>query len=192
MGLSIHYSGYILKKDMLDSLIEEVSDVAKTLGWTTHSFNDKNIKGVSFAPEKSEPVFLTFNPEGRMLSPFNIMCKDIYDNVQLDKDLLFTASTKTQFAGMEAHIAIIDFLKHLSKKYLKEFTLSDEGYYWETGDKKILMKQFSRYEVAMDIFSEAITDLSAVPGETAASLSERLERLLREKFGGGENGKSSY
>lgn len=33
MGLSIHYSGYILEKEMLDSLIEEVSDVAKTLGW---------------------------------------------------------------------------------------------------------------------------------------------------------------
>jgi hypothetical protein len=183
MGLSIHYSGYILKKEMIASLIEEVLDVTKTLGWATHIFNDENIKGVSFAPERSEPVFLTFNPEGRMLSPFNIMCKDIYDDVQLDKDLIFTASTKTQFAGMEAHIAIINFLKHLSKKYLKEFTLSDEGYYWETGDKKILRKQFNRYEVAMDIFCEAITDLPLVRGETPESLSERLERLLREKFG---------
>jgi hypothetical protein len=187
MGLSIHYSGYILKKEMLDPLIEEVSDVAKELGWTTHFFNNEHIKGISFAPEKSEPVFLTFNPEGRMLSPFNIMCKDIYDDVQLDKDLMFTASTKTQFAGMEAHISIIDFLKHLSKKYLKEFKLTDEGYYWETGDKKILMKQFSRYEVAMDIFCEAITDLPHVPGEAAESLSKRLERFLRKKFGGKEN-----
>jgi hypothetical protein len=49
------------------------------------------------------------------------------------------------------------------------------------------MKQFSRYEVAMDIFCEAITDLPHVPGETAESLSERLERFLREKFGGEEN-----
>ena len=90
MGLSIHYSGCILKEEMLDSLIEEVSDVAKTLGWTTHIFNDKNIKGVSFAAEGSEPVFLTFNAEGRMLSPINIMCKEIYEDAQLDKDLLFT------------------------------------------------------------------------------------------------------
>jgi len=30
---------------------------------------------------------------------------------------------------------IFDFLKHLSKKYLKKFTLMDEEYYWETGDK---------------------------------------------------------
>jgi hypothetical protein len=162
---------------------------SKQIALGNHGTNGRgNIKGVSFAPEKSEPVFLTFNPGGRMLSPVNLMNKDIYDDVRLDKDLMFTTSTKTQFAGMEAHIAIIDFLKHLSKKYLKGFTLSDEGNYWETGDKKVLMKQFSRYEVAIDIFCEAITDLPAIPGETAEALSERLERLLREKFGGEENG----
>jgi hypothetical protein len=186
MGLSIHYSGYILKEEMLDSLIGEVSEVAQTLGWKSHVIDDEDIKGVSFAPEGSESVFLTFNPDGRILSPINIMCKDIYDGVQFDKDLIFTASTKTQFAGIDAHIAIIDFLKHLSNKYLKEFTLVDEGYYWETGDKKTLEKQFIRYEIAMDIFCEAISDLPSVSRETAESLSERLERVLREKFGGEE------
>ena len=184
MGLSIHYSGYILNKEMLDPLIEEVSEVAKTVGWASHIFNDEDIKGVSFAPEKSEPVFLTFNPDGRILSPFNLICKGINDDVRLKKKLIFTASTKTQFAGIEAHIAIIDFLKHLSKKYLKDFKLTDEGSYWETGDKKNLMKQFSRYETAMDIFSEVLKDLPEIPNEKAESLVERLERLLREKFGG--------
>lgn len=183
MGLSIHYSGYILHKERLNSLIEEVSDVAKTLGWSSHVFNDENIKGVSFAPERSEPVFLTFNPEGRMLSPFNIICKDIYDGVELDKELIFTASTKTQYAGLDAHTAIIDFLKHLSKKYLKNFNLKDEGYYWETGDQKLLRKQFSKYEAAMDIFSEALNEMPAIPNETSESLVERLKRLLQDKFG---------
>ena len=98
--------------------------------------------------------------------------------------MIFTASTKTQFAGIEAQVAIIDFLKHLSKKYLKDFKLTDEGYYWETGDKKNLMKQFSKYEAAMDIFSEALKDMRAILGENAESIAERLERFLREKFGG--------
>ena len=116
MGLSIHYSGEIISREMIDPLIEEVSDVAKTVGWVSYVFNDEDVKGVSFAPEKSEPVFLTFNHDGRILSPFNIICKDIYDDVRLKKEWIFTASTKTQFAGMESHIAIIHFLKHLSKK----------------------------------------------------------------------------
>ena len=184
MALSIHYSGYILQKGLLQNLIEEVSDVSKMLGWPSHVFNDKDITGVSFAPEGSEPVFLTFNHEGRMLSPFNIVCKDIYDDNELDKELIFTTSTKTQFSGMESHIAIIDFLKYLSKKYLKNFTLKDEGYYWETGDKNLLARQFKKYEAAMDIFSETLKEIQAIPVENAESILEKLERLLREKLGG--------
>lgn len=187
MGLSIHYSGKIISIEMLDPLIEEVSDVAKTLGWSSHVFNDKEIKGVSFAPEKSEPVFLTFNIGGRLLSPINIMCQDIYDGVELDKELIFTTSTKTQFAGLEAHVAIIDFLKHLSKKYLKDFRLVDEGDYWETGDKNLLRKQFSRYEVAMDIFSDVLKEIPRIQGEKIESLADRLERILKERFGGKNN-----
>ena len=186
MGLSIHYSGYILNKEMLDPLIEEVTDVCKTLNWSTHTFDDDEIKGVSFAPERSESVFLTFNNDGRTLSPINILAKNMYDDVDIDKELIFTTSTKTQFAGAEAHIAIIKLLKHLSKKYLKDFTLKDEGNYWETGDEKILLDQFKKYNAAMDIICEVLKDLPAVTGETAQSLVDRLERLLKEKFGGKE------
>lgn len=184
MGLSIHYSGNIKSMEMIDPLIEEVSDISKIMGWEFHVFNDEDIKGVSFAPKKSEPVFLTFNPDGKILSAFNIICKDIYDDVTLKKERIFNTSTKTQFAGMDAHIAIIDFLKHLSNKYLKDFTLFDEGNYWETGDKQILSKQFSKYEVALDLFCESLSEMSQIPGENAESLADRLERILREKFGG--------
>ena len=188
MGLSIHYSGEIISREMIDPLIEEVSDISKTLGWESHVFNDEDIKGVSFAPEKSEPVFLTFNPNGRMISPLNIMYQEGYDERDSNTDWIFTEHTKTQFAGIDAHIAIIDFLKHLSKKYLKDFKLSDEGYYWETGDKNLLRKQFSRYESAMDVFSEILKEIPRIPGEKTDSLADRLERILKEKFG--EKGKN--
>lgn len=181
MGLSIHYTGYILNKEMLDSLIEEVTDICKSLNWESHAFGGNEIKGVCFAPEGSEPVFLTFNKNGQTLSPINILVKDIYDGV--DKDLIFTTSTKTQYAGADAHIAIIKLLKHISKKYLKDFTLTDEGYYWETGNEKILYEQFEKYKNGMDTFCEILKDLPSVSGETPESLSDRLEKLLKEKFG---------
>ena len=183
MGLSIHYSGYILNHQLIEPLTEEVADICKTLGWPIRFFDDEDIKGVSFAPEGSEPVFLTFNKDGRTLSPVNILVKDIFDGVRLDKELIFSISTKTQYAGPDAHIAIIRLLKHLAKKYLKDFALDDEGYYWETGDKKILLGQFEKYNLAIDIFCDAIKDLPTAPGETAESLGDRLERLLRERFG---------
>ncbi len=184
MGLSIHYSGYIISRAMINPLIEEVEDLGKALNWSTHIIDDEEIKGISFAPKGSEPVILFFNTEGRIVSPINIMVKEIYDGVRFDQDLLFTTSTKTQYAGPDAHIAIIKLLKHISAKYLKDFTLSDEGYYWETGNEKILLDQFKNCDAAIDSFCEALEGLSAVPGETAESLGDRLEKLLREKFGG--------
>ena len=182
MGLSIHYSGYILNKEMLEPLIEEVTDICKTMGWSTHSFDDDEIKGVSFAPEGSEPVFLTFNKDGRTLSPTNIMIKDIFDGVRFDKELIYSTSTKTQYAGIDAHIAIIKLLKYLSAKYLKDFTLSDEGYYWETGDEKILSGRFEEYNALLNAVSDVFINMKSVPGETPESLVERIERILIEKF----------
>ncbi|MDQ6843210.1 MAG: hypothetical protein M3Z92_02500 [Bacteroidota bacterium] len=184
MGLSIHYSGCIRDKALVDPLIEEVKDICETLEWKSQTFDDDKIKGICFAPEGSEPVFLTFNQNGRLLSPINIVVKEIYDGVQLDKDLIFTTSTKTQYAGPDAHIAIIKLLKHISGKYFNDFTLSDEGYYWETGDEKILLNQFQKYNAAIDSFCEALEGLTAVSGEAAESLADRIESLLRKKFGG--------
>jgi hypothetical protein len=187
MGLSIHYSGYILNKEMLDPLIEEVTDICKSLNWESHIFDEKELKGVCFAPKRSEPVFLTFNENGRIFSPTNILLKDIYDDIRVPKESIYTTSTKTQYAGADAHIAIIKLLKHISKKYLKEFTLTDEGYYWETDDEKILQEQFEKYNSALDSVGEALNNLPSAVGETPESLAERLEKLLREKFGGEKN-----
>jgi hypothetical protein len=184
MGLSIHYSGYIRDLKMLDPLIEEVRDICQTLQWRIHTFDDEDIKGISFAPEGSESVFLTFNMEGRTLSPINIIVKDIYDGDEADKDLIFTTSTKTQYAGADAHIAIIKLLKYISSKYLKDFTVFDEGSYWETGDEKVFLKQFARYEAALDSFTDLLKGMKSVPGESAESLADSLERIFKEKLGG--------
>ena len=182
MGLSIHYSGYIMKEEMLDPLIEEVADICQTLSWASHTFDDKNIKWICLSPKGSEPVFLTFNAEGRTLSPVHIIVSDIYDGVRFDKDSKFTISTKTQYAGADAHMAIIKLLKYISSKYLKHFTLFDEGNYWETGDEKVLLQQFARYEAALDAFTDVLKGMHSVHGESAESLADRLERIFKENW----------
>ena len=184
MGLSIHYSGYIRDKELTAPLVEEVKDISETLGWVSKVIDDEEIKGIRFSPKGSEPVFLTFNHNGRLLSPVNIIAKDIYDGVRFDRDLIFTASTKTQFAGPDAHIAIIKLLKYISGKYMVDFEVYDEGNYWETGDEKTLLTQFKNYNAAIDSFRKAIEGLPAVPAETTESLADRLENILKEKFGG--------
>ena len=111
------------------------------------------------------------------------MVKDIYDGIQLQKDLIFTTSTKTQYAGPDTHIATIKLLKHVAAKYLDNFTRSDEGYFWKTRDKKILLNQFKKYNAALDSFSKTFEGLTTISSETPESLADRIEKLLREKFG---------
>jgi hypothetical protein len=178
MTLSIHYSGYLREEEILDLLMEEVADICQTLSWASHTFDDKNIKGICLSPKGSEPVFLTFNAEGRTLSPVDIIVSDIYDGVRFDKDSKFTIITKTQNAGADAHMAIIKLLKYISSKYLKHFTLFDGGNYWETGDEKVLLQQFARYEAALDAFTDVLKGMHSVHDESVESLADRLERIF--------------
>ena len=76
------------------------------------------LNGICFSPKESEPICFTFLPGGRLCSPLNLINKDIYDGNQLDKELIYTASTKTQYAGIDAHVAIIKLLRYLKDKYL--------------------------------------------------------------------------
>ncbi|CAN5378790.1 hypothetical protein BH11BAC3_BH11BAC3_02000 [soil metagenome] len=186
MGLTIYYSGSISSEKLLGPLIEEVSDICKSLEWKstilTGGNNDDQLTGICFSPEKSEPVFLTFLPGGRLCSPTNLLCKDIYDEVQFAKELMFTACTKTQYAGPEAHIAIIKLLKYISGKYLTNFVVNDEGKYWETGDEKVLYAEFDKYNLLVNIVDKALNDLHRSPADTPGSLAEKIQQILKGKF----------
>ena len=170
MGLSVHYHGEIKNMDLIPELTEEVKNICEVFGWTFHLFDDKDFQGICFNPPEGEPVFLTFNNTPHIASPVLWQLK------------METApvSVKTQFAGIEAHIALIKLLKYLSNRYFKIFELSDEGNYWETGDAEVLKKQFAAYNYALDTICNALKDLKPIPGETASSLADRLEQFFRD------------
>jgi hypothetical protein len=92
-------------------------------------------------------------------------------------------STKTQFAGREAHQKIIDLLKYLQEKYFSELDMHDEGQYRESGDEALLSKIFDRYEAAFEIMDEALNSNTRNAGESYESY---LRRILKNKDFKGE------
>lgn len=188
MGLSIHYSGTIHNKSLLPQLAAEMKDICESLGWDYHYFEADqadDLEGIYFAPDECEPLFLTFNAEGRLLSPISQITRELLVEHGLDPELVYTISSKTQFAGMDAHVAIIKLFRYLDKKYFSVFELKDEGLYWETGDKALLERKFREYTDALNFFVEALRDLNSLPGESAESLASRIEELLKKKAGNG-------
>ena len=185
MGLSIHYSGTIKDFALVDELITEVTDICQSLNWKYHIIREPNthhLDGICFSPEECEPIILTFLSSGRMCSFVNLMNKDIYIQNGLDEELIYTTSTKTQFAGIDVHIAVIKLLRYLKEKYFSAFELSDEGMYWETKDEIVLKKQFAKYDFLLNAVADALSEMKTVPGETASSLADRIEKMLKEKF----------
>lgn len=181
---------------LIDEMITEVEDICKSLNWKQQLFDMKrsnlntastnpvrytpyDVKGISFTPEKSETVFLTFLPDGTLCSPVKLIYYDPATN-----DLMIeVVHTKTQFAGPDTHIAILKLLHYLQKKYFESFELNDEGNYWEKWDEKVLFSQFARYKFILDKVPSALADVKLAPGESVESLADRIEDIIKKKFG---------
>lgn len=174
MGLTIHYKGKLKSPEFIQPLTEEVTDICQQFGWKYFIVPEGDpIAGICVSPEKCEPIFLTFDAEGTMVC---------LATIALDLTPGEYIFTKTQFAGMDTHMAIIHLLRHLSEKYFDFFELRDEGEYWETNDVEVLRRQFSRYEMAMAIVGSALESFKAKEGESAEGLAGRLEGYLRGKL----------
>ncbi len=199
MGLSIHYQGQIRDYAFIEDLIIETEDICKSLDWNYRIWtkesnaNDdahfenpafiayamKDLLGISILPKECEPVDLVFFPSGKLCSTMKLHFNDAATN-----DLMVEyVSCKTQYAGMDTHLTLLKLLEYLKNKYFSIFELNDEGMYWETKDIEVLKYQFARYNFIVHSVRNALSDFKAQPGETAESLADRLEELLRNKFG---------
>jgi hypothetical protein len=188
MGLSIHYSGAIKAKHLLPDLIAEVKTLAETHKWDYFIFensfsatqdnrdNTELIYGICFTPTGSETIDICFSQNGRMTSLLHQRMWQDASPEEAEK-YMYLLSVKTQAAGVETHAIIINFFKHISSKYLKDFELSDEGYYWETGDKQILKNQFRKYSRVLDSFSLA---MESTPPESKEKILDYLERIAEK------------
>ncbi|MCE3283320.1 MAG: hypothetical protein K0Q66_2057 [Chitinophagaceae bacterium] len=168
MGLSIHYQGKIRSCELISPLCEELKDICSGLGWKWTFIDDPRLSGVVFSPQNCERVFFIFNTEGVLVSLVEP------DNIP------GVISVKTQYAGIDAHIALIKLIRHLSEKYFREFDLDDEGRFWETGNVKVLEETFRRYEAHLTNVTQILKNLPAKPDETAESLADRIEAALKK------------
>jgi len=196
MGLSIHYTGKIKDYALIDVMTAEVEDICKSMNWkyqvfdTTKSklksgatppvkYTPHDVKGISFTPEESETAFLTFLPDGILCCP----AKLIYYDPATNDLMIEMVHTKTQFAGPDTHIAILKLFHYLKEKYFESFELNDEGYYWEKWDEKVLLSQFATYNFILDKVASALADVKLAPGESVETLADRIEDILKKKFG---------
>ena len=193
MGLSFHYNGSFSAKASLPAMIEEVKDIAEMFQWKYHIYEEvfpensfgktqynHKISGIGFTPPECETVWLCFLSNGKMSSPSNLQFFGNSENKE-EQEYLYMLSVKTQYAGIEIHKLLIHLLKYLDAKYFQDFTVTDEGQYWETGDEKLLQDTFKRYTYLIDSFAASIENYPVKTGETYEAYFERILKQMDEK-----------
>ena len=183
MGVSIHYSGQLKDAALLPLLVEELEDIGKILGWKSTCFlrnypNNQfellasdNDYGIMVSPPECEPVILVFDGEGYIYAPW---LKQYFT----DRFYIYNVSTKTQFAGADIHIVVVELMRHLNKKYLQNFTMIDETDYWETGNKATVVEKISFLGNKINSFAAALENTKIQEGETLEDFIKRMAEGL--------------
>ena len=186
MGLTIHYCGKLRNPVSIPSLITEAKDISESMHWpyeVIERLPDVPVEGILISPNGSEPLWLTFHEAGFMCNPLLYSYVMEVEGKGIPEDAEQWLFTKTQYAGVEAHMALIKLLRHLSQKYFEKFELHDESRYWETGDEAQCRQIFGKYDQMMSMVGGALDDMNIDPGESQESVIAKIEKMLEEKFG---------
>ncbi len=186
MGLTIHYCGKLRNPVSIPSLITEAKDISESMHWPYEVIDrlpDVPVEGILISPNGSEPLWLTFHEAGFMCNPLLYSYVMEVEGKGIPADAEQWLFTKTQYAGAEAHIAMIKLMRHLSQKYFERFELHDESQFWETNDEALCRKKFGESEKFLGMIGDALDSMKIDPDESPESLANKIEKLLSDKFG---------
>jgi len=162
MSITIFASGNIERTDDIPRLIDDLKRVAGEQNWRYHVIDDDfdthpnavltppnsgdqaaviegslGLKGIVMnVGPGAEPFAILFDRSG-VLTDMLQQISWIQSNGQ---DERFTMC-KTQFAGIDSHIRVIEVLDSLKQSYIPNLVVNDEGDYWDSRDRRILAEK---------------------------------------------------
>jgi hypothetical protein len=162
MSITIFASGKIEGIDDIPRVIDDLKRVAGERHWEYHVIDDDfetlpdavltrrdsgdraaviegslGLKGIVLnVGPGAEPLAILFDRSG-VLTDMLQQLSWIENNGQGER---FTMC-KTQFAGIDAHIRVIEVLDGLKQSYIPSLVVNDEGEYWESRDRRILAEK---------------------------------------------------
>lgn len=196
MGVTIFYRAQLKDEEKIRLMTVELQDIAESMQWPYHVFDedwsqgpiidslddpDGNpvhtmerppLKGILFQPHPdSESVYLLFDSAGRLNSMLQLGAgaQEMFDG---------WVFTKTQFAGAEAHAALVRLFRYLKDKYLPNLEVNDEGNYWHSGDFEELESRINQINAGIEILSQAVEHLPDADRKDPATLLSRIEEII--------------
>ncbi|MBK6363661.1 MAG: hypothetical protein IPL63_16000 [Saprospiraceae bacterium] len=174
----------------------------------TETQNDKDY-GIILTPPLCEPVSFVFDSTGKICNP---MLKDILSKeggnkeikvitVQLDlnddnpepvisennkdfnlEDIIHQVSIKNYSKKSTDYVQLLELIRYLSNKFLKDFSLTDEFGYWNSGDIHKLTKRMDSAQWLMDSFQQKLSEKSFSNPEEFIDFLKQLGTILKKSI----------
>ncbi len=203
MGITIHYSGRLNDPGLIMELISEMRLLAKSRCWEYTVFDDDwtveadahirykadggieikgnlGLKGIILKVHPDcEDFSLLFDSKGHMRS----FPGSAWDKAGETSRFIFV---KTQLSPPEVHILIAGLLQKLKKNFVANLEVSDEGEFWETGDRDVLEQKMYCLRHRIDFLSNTLNSeqLLGLPGLPPEELADRIERMCQSTIQG--------
>ena len=144
MGVTIHFEGQLKNEAAYQELLEEVSSIAKAEGWSTEA-SESEVKTLSRVRDEQDWDYV--GPVKGIVISIAEDCDPV--RLEFDSDLYVQEFTKTQFAGPQVHLKVLELLKAL-RPFFRDLRVEDEGEYWETGNMQGLIEHLNRGQKAIE------------------------------------------
>ncbi len=189
MGLTICYRGTLRNPNNIEVFLEDVADICMEIGWHYMPIHRSGImpaQGVMITPAGSEPIWLTFLQNGKLYDPSHFIYTTRPELEVVNEEKRKWIFTKTQYAGVFTHMAIIKFFRYLRMNYFEDFELQDESKYWETDDITVCLDCFGVIDISIDPLSGIFgsdDDEHGYDDEDDESEADRMDEALWRRGG---------
>ncbi len=133
MGVTIHFEGRLKSEQDYDEVLAKATEFAKQNKMDYKKFAEED--KVLLRVRNNEDWDYKGSTKGIRIEvdencdPFNL---------EFDNDNYIQEYCKTQFTDIDNHVKLINFLKTLKSNF-EDLNVTDEGEYWETGNRETLI-----------------------------------------------------
>jgi len=198
MGICITYKGKLNDPARVSELIAEVQSWCGELGWPCQEVTEPiegialrwgsrkqklvhtTLRGIWAQPPGTETLVFSFDDRGRLVRYLELPHELLRGKVCQEETYYLAGEIWVKTSGqVEEHIAIVDMLRKLKKKYITNLKVADEANYWETSSRRELTHHHRLMDMALSFFEnpEVMRGLLGLDDDATIKRIEKNVRL---------------
>ena len=138
MGVTVHFEGSLKSDQAFSSLLLRIEEISRAETLLTERFENPQAK---LGRASEERPWDYVGPTKGILLYLHEDCEPL--RLEFDRELYVQEWVKTQFAGVDTHIRLIQILKDI-ERFFQTLVVNDEGEYWESENKEALAEHIDR------------------------------------------------